>query len=698
MRRNDGGQGAGAIGFGLASLVLLLSGCNLSPTVRRSCSGAGCPRADDVAADCIGPRCATVEEPFDYIVVGSGAGGGPLAARLAQAGKQVLLLEAGDDQGGLLTYQVPAFHTLVTEEESLRWDYLVQHYDNAAQATLDTKMVFTTDDAGNEVPQGILYPRAGTLGGCTAHNAMITVYPDADDWEGIRALTGDPSWGADSMRAYFRRVEDNHYPDTVPVDPAAHGYGGWLRTNLADPGLGLTDRKILRIVAGGAGEFVDAQNTPPVLDLIRDVGQLVGVITHDINGFTPSEGLYSIPLAMYQNPRTRRWERNGVRERIVDTVAAGLPLTVQMHALVTRVTFDGANRATGVEYLWGPSLYRADPRAQRDQPLPEPWSAEVTPVGEVILSAGAFNTPQLLKLSGVGPAAELRALGIDLVQDSPQVGENLQDRYEVGVVFETTTALLGRPAEFSLTKPCTFADGDDTCLDRWRRGEKGVYASNGGIVGIVKKDPDLFIFGLPSDFRGYQPGYARKGLADRFHFTWAILEAHTENRRGNVLLHTEDGISSDPRDPPDIHFHYFDDPRPPDADPALAAVDDAATFHDLGAMVWGVNFVTQLGAKIDGLMHAMLPVPESFNRVWPPANWTERPQIEQWIKNEAWGHHACCTAAIGAVLDGDFRVLGVDGLRVVDASVFPRIPGFFIVVPTYMVSEKAADVILRDAP
>jgi len=77
---------------------------------------------------------------YEYIIVGSGAGGGPLAANLARAGHTVLLLEAGDDQGGNINYQVPAFHTLSTEDPSMRWDYFVNHYDNAAQANLDSKM------------------------------------------------------------------------------------------------------------------------------------------------------------------------------------------------------------------------------------------------------------------------------------------------------------------------------------------------------------------------------------------------------------------------------------------------------------------------------------------------------------------------------------------------------------------------------
>src|SRR5215510_6070689 len=109
------------------------------------------------------------ENEFEYIVIGSGAGGGPLASNLARQGHKVLLLEAGEDRGDSLTYQVPALHPQSTEDPTMRWDFFVKHYDDDQRQALDTK----------NTPQGVLYPRAGTLGGCTAHNAMITVYPHA---------------------------------------------------------------------------------------------------------------------------------------------------------------------------------------------------------------------------------------------------------------------------------------------------------------------------------------------------------------------------------------------------------------------------------------------------------------------------------------------------------------------------------------
>jgi len=139
---------------------------------------------------------------YDYIVVGSGAGGGPVAANLAAAGMRVLLLEAGGDAEPA-NYQVPCFHAFATEDTALSWNYFVRHYADDARQQRDKKFVPARD--------GVLYPRSGTLGGCTAHNALITIYPHNADWNYIAKYTGDDSWRAENMRKYFRRLEACRY-------------------------------------------------------------------------------------------------------------------------------------------------------------------------------------------------------------------------------------------------------------------------------------------------------------------------------------------------------------------------------------------------------------------------------------------------------------------------------------------------------
>ena len=260
------------------------------------------------------------------------------------------------------------------------------------------------------------------------------------------------------------------------------------------------------------------------------------------------------------------------------------------------------------------------------------------------------------------------------------VGRNLQDRYEVSVVSRYRD-------DFNFIADCEFKLDErlDPCYEAWASSSsrnQSIYVSNGVAGGLklrsrrhkeTARPQDLCLFGAPGDFRGYYPGYSKNTFGpegrSRNLFSWAILKGYSNNRSGQVKLR-----SSDFRDTPDIHFNYFGQGKEQDLDAIYEAIQKIRSTN------------SRLGDRIEG-------------EIFPGNQVSSETDLKTWIEREAWGHHASCTAKMGkrsdeeAVVDYNFKVHGTRNLRIVDASVFPEIPGLFLAVPIYTIAERAADII-----
>ncbi|KAK0619644.1 hypothetical protein B0T14DRAFT_519599 [Immersiella caudata] len=629
------------------------------------------------------------DDTYDYIVVGSGPGGAPVAVNLAKAGHSVLLLEAGDDQTSDVTTHILSLGFPLPTN---RWDFYVKMYSDAAQALKNDHLTWKRADGslwvgnGSAAPAdasllGVYYPRGATLGGSSVINAAGAVLPSRSDWDRIGQITGDRSWSNNKFRSILKRIEDNHY---LPCGTPGHGFDGYLDTNGNDGTVWENQQDLVKVFRS-MSSLVGGNPASVIQDIQRDVN-------NDSPNRDKTQGLFGLPFHVNET-----WGRFSSRDIVRATIAAKKPngqpkyrLTLKTQALATKVLFDKKKpgkkpEATGVEYLEGPSLYSADPRYN---PSAAGTKRTAQARKEVILSGGVFNTPQLLQLSGIGPAAELARFNIPLIADLPGVGARLQDNQELPLVGIANHPFAVTP--FPGDPVCTFGAPGDPCITAFQQGT-GPYARAGVNSNAflwksnhsADGENDLLFFSFPNGaFRGFWPFEAEVNIPPEAPGTigMAMVKMNPQNHAGTVKLR-----SANPRDTPEINFEMF---------------ADAGAEVDLGAMADAAAWSRQVFAGVEAPLG---PIRAAEPRCASSVPSECRVGDKQWIKDQTFGHHAVGTAAIGAdgdakaVLDSKFRVRGVKGLRVVDGSVFPRPPGAFPVLATFLVSEKASEDILKDA-
>jgi len=458
----------------------------------------------------------------------------------------------------------------------------------------------------------IYWPRGKTLGGSSAINGLIYVRGQREDYDRW-AAEGNAGWSYDEVLPYFKRLEH-----AVGGDPAYHGRDGPLWCS----------------PIGRRHELIDA--------VVAGAGELGIVRNDDFNG-AAQEG------AGYYHLSTRRGWRCSTAVAYLKPARQRRNLRVETDAQATGIAFDG-RRASGVGYRHRGATRMA--RARR----------------EVLLCAGALQTPQLLQLSGVGPAALLHSFGIPVVHELPGVGENLQDHLQARVIYECTRPITTNDDLASFWR--TMMMGIDYLFTR--DGPMAVGINQGGIFARARPDattPDVqfHIATLSSDMAG-SPTHDFSG------FTMSVCQLRPQSR-GWVRIR-----SADPLTPPAMQANY------------LSAEADRET------LIAGIRLARRLAAT-----RALSPYIKTEYRPGPDAQ-SDADLLEFARNTGGTIFHPSGTCRMGdvardrqAVVDSELRVHGLAGLRVIDCSIMPTLTSGNTNVPVVMIAERAADLILRDA-
>ncbi|CAI6100052.1 unnamed protein product [Clonostachys chloroleuca] len=613
----------------------------------------------------------------DYVIIGSGAGGGTLAASLARKGHSVFLIEAGGDHGTAPSQQMPALWPTSGEDPEMSWNFYIRYFANETQGRRDSKFSYRLEDGSiyygldppsNATPLGTLYPRGATLGGSSQTNAMNFIKPRSADWDYLAQLTGDESWGAsrqwrNTSSAWKEFTTSQKVHRSMVSTSSTNTSDSWLRV--------LTCSKVnqnnVTYITGRPGTREVMSNLAHEIEGVEvDTEGLGHLLQRDVNGentYTP--GVYQLVVSTSGMRR-----RPGARDFLVDTAngSAAYQLTISTHSLATQILFDekdvGEPTAVGVEYLVGEGLYGADKRYNPDQTgtLRRAFASK-----EVIVAGGAFNTPQILKLSGIGPREELESLGIPVVVDLPAVGKYLQDHTE-GIVLVNSSV----PWENDPNARCTMTlDETDPCYTEWLESGTGPYGEAAAPLAVSESEQaDQFWFGFAGvELRGFYPGYSHPTPQPSV-FTWDIVKLHQAGDGDHAK-------GTDPRDVPEIVFDWLQgDIGERDLDPFVEGAEVAYRAWDAA------------------------PAPYTPLTRFQPA---EGVDLRQNLKDEAFGHHCSSTCRMGPkgntdyCVDSELRVNGVKNLRIVDASIFPHTPGAFPVTSVYMLGIRAADIISESA-
>jgi choline dehydrogenase len=530
----------------------------------------------------------SLEETFDFVIVGAGSAGCVLANRLsADPGNKVLLLEYGGSDRSIFI-QMPSALSIPMNMPKYNWFY---HTD--PEPHLNGRRMHT--------------PRGKVLGGSSSINGLVYIRGNPEDFEHWQAL-GARGWGYGDVLPYFKRAERRD-----EGGDRYRGAAGQLRTRY-----GTLSNPLHAAWLEAAAEAGYPRSS-------------------DVNGFQ-QEGFGRMDMTVGGG---RRWS---AANAYLKPVMRRPNLKVLTHALATRIAFDG-NRAVALEYRHA--------GAQR----------RVRVTRELIVSGGPINSPQLLKLSGVGAEAELREQGIPVVQHLPGVGENLQDHLEFYFQVACEEPITLYSSINNLSRALIGA--------RWLLRKDGLGATNHfETCGFIRSRPGIPYPDIQYHFLPMAVAYDGSSLAQEHGFQAHVGPMRSKSR-GWVRLR-----SRDPLDKARILFNYMSDP------------DD---WVDMRACV-----------RLTREIFAQRAFDRYRGRELQPGEAVQSDaQIDAFIRDKVESaFHPSCSCKMGAaedvtaVVDPETRVRGLERLRVVDSSIMPSVTTGNLNAPTIMLAEKAADHIL----
>jgi choline dehydrogenase-like flavoprotein len=523
---------------------------------------------------------------FDHIVVGAGSAGCVIARRLVDAGRRVALIEAGGPDYN------PAIH-----QPNRAWELWYSPEDWA----------YSTEPQEHSLKTSVSWPRGKVLGGSSALNGMIYVRGAKSDYDAW-AYNGAPGWSYADVLPYFKKSEDYEYGPSE-----YHGVGGPLPViHIKEP------NPVTLAMIEAAAETGVPRNDDPNAEDILGVG-----LTH---------------MTVRDGWRMSAW--TAFIEPIVDRPL----LTVITSAQVTSLVFDAAGRAAGVRLSRPGLVYAA--RTDKTDSVPHPvlpeWTAtELRSSGDVIVSGGSIGSPQLLLLSGIGPADDLRPLGLDVRADLPGVGANLHDHALATILYESARKI---------------PEGKANNL------EAHFFAKSDPGMTAPDLQPLMSHFPMPVE------GYPQLGYGDGYAIVAGIIRPLS---RGRLWLR-----SADPAVHPVIDPHYLEEKQ--DVRALLAALK---LSREVG----------QAGALKEFRAREIAPGPDVK---------TDEELVEYGMRNLITYHHQVGTCKMGidnqaVVSPSTLKVYGVEGLRVADASVMPAVTSGNTNAPSIMIGERCADFLLE---